>query len=842
MRGGRKMDTDIDLAVLLIEDSPDDAELIAYELKREWPRLVWQRVESELEFKAALNARCWQIVLSDFALPGFGPKRALEVIAERQIQIPLIIVSGVLSTADAVAVMRSGATDFVAKSDLPRLHGAIGRELEHQQERHEAVGVRLQLAASDKLLRVLRQAVDQSPISVVLTRMDGTIEYVNTTLCQTKGYSPEELIGSNPRIWQSAQTPQSVYRDIWDTVLAGDEWRGELLNCNKDGELVWDQARIAPIRDDRGEIVYVVGIYEDVTEGKRNREALDRLASIDTLTGLPNRAVVLERIAEIIARVRVADQSFAVLFVDLDLFRAINDSMGHRAGDTLLLQATERIRVCLRQGDIVGRIGGDEFVVVLAEAHTEQIAAQVASRLLGEMGRPIALEGREMVVTCSIGVAMYPASGADAETLLRNSDAAMYQAKLDGRDAYRFFSGEINARIDRRMQIESQLRQAIHRGELALHYQPQLSLRSGQITGAEALLRWHSPTLGLVAPAEFIPVAEESGLILAIGRWVLQQACAQSRAWTAAGLPPLRVAVNVSTRQFADVDLCDQVARVLAESGLQAGLLEIEITESALIRDAAGAIRVVAELRKLGVRVSLDDFGTGYSSLAYLSRLPINTLKIDQSFVRDITTNPANAMIATATIALAHNMGLNVVGEGVETEGQANYLRSRGCDEVQGYFFSRPLPPEKFAALLHERSTRDQPVPKEELPTLLLVDDEPNVLNALRRLLRRDGIRVLSAGSAAEGLELLARNRVQVVVSDHRMPLMSGTEFLSKVKDLYPETVRMVLSGYADIDSVTKAINQGAIYRFLSKPWDDDDLRDQIRSAFRQQAKGQSVA
>lgn len=370
--------------------------------------------------------------------------------------------------------------------------------------------------------------------------------------------------------------------------------------------------------------------------------------------------------------------------------------------------------------------------------------------------------------------------------------------------------------------------------ELRLHYQPQLSLHSGQIIGLEALVRWQHPTRGLLSPSHFITLAEECGLIIALGEWVMRTAVQQIRSWRNQGLTPVRVAVNLSAPHFRQKELPDTIEKLLFDADVTASLLELELTESVMMHDAQAAIQIVDRLKTLGIRISLDDFGTGYSSLAYLSRFAIDVIKIDQSFVADITNNPVNASIATATIAMAHKLGKTVIAEGVETKGQMVYLRRHECDEMQGYFFSRPVDAATISEMLRSSAGINLSLDQGEAQmTLLLVDDEPNILNALKRLLRREGYRILSAESAAQGLDLLATHRVHVIISDQRMPVMTGTEFLRRVKDLYPDTVRLILSGYSELESLTDAINKGAIYRYISKPWDDERLKMELTQAFR---------
>ncbi len=392
----------------------------------------------------------------------------------------------------------------------------------------------------------------------------------------------------------------------------------------------------------------------------------------------------------------------------------------------------------------------------------------------------------------------------------------------------------MNDKAVARMTMEKHLRRALERDEFLLHYQPQLELDTGRIIGMESLIRWQSPELGFIPPGSFIHLAEETGLIVAIGEWVLQTACAQNKAWQDAGLAPLIMAVNLSPRQFRQEGLAELVARILEETGLEPRYLEIEIIESLVMHDVEGATVILKKLKELGVQLTMDDFGTGYSSLSYLKRFPFDKVKIDQSFVRDITSDPDSAAIARAIIALSHSLNLRVIAEGIETEGQLGYLRSHACDDMQGFYFSRPVPAGEFERMLREGRSLELPADG-GLPdrTLLLVDDEAHVIAALKRMLEDEGYSVLAAGSAAEGFELLATNQVGVVVADLRMPGMRGTEFLSRVKELYPGTVRILLSGQADMDSLSDAINRGAIFKFLIKPWEDDPFRENIRGAFK---------
>jgi diguanylate cyclase (GGDEF)-like protein/PAS domain S-box-containing protein len=600
-----------------------------------------------------------------------------------------------------------------------------------------------------------------------------------------------------------------------------------------DGDRHWLINKL-PLHDRHGRIAGVLGTIEDVTERKRYQARLEHQASHDALTGLPNRSLFGERLDQAIGDAGRDGRPLWVVFIDLDNFKLVNDSLGHQSGDELLRIVSARLAACIRASDTVARLGGDEFMLILPHQGpgAAEALAPLLERVLGAVAAPVALGAGEQTVTCSIGVSRYPEDGGDAELLLKHADIAMYRAKEAGRNQIRFYEAAMNARIAERALIETQLRHALPRGELSLHYQPRVDLRSGQVTGMEALLRWTHPQLGMVRPDRFVGIAEETGLIVPIGAWVLGAACRQNKAWQAAGLPRLPVAVNLSPRQFRDKELETVIAAALADSGLEAQYLELELTESLMMHNVDEAVATLAALKRLGITLSIDDFGTGYSSLAYLRLFPLDYLKIDQSFIRDMLDDPSGAAIVRSVIALGHSLNFKVIAEGVETSAQVAYLARYQCDEMQGYHFSRPLPPDEFALLLRQEKMLARP--QEDAPPrqTLLLDDEPNVLSSLMRLLRRDHYTILSADTPERAFELLAMHEVQVVISDQRMPAMSGTEFLSRVKKLYPGTIRIILSGYTDLESVLGAINRGEIYRFYTKPWDDAVLRDNIRDAF----------
>jgi diguanylate cyclase (GGDEF)-like protein len=601
----------------------------------------------------------------------------------------------------------------------------------------------------------------------------------------------------------------------------------------KDGSELPVEISLSPLETPEG--IIVSAVVRDITERKRYEERLEYQATHDGLTDLPNRNLLADRLYQALLNAHRYRRQVAVLFVDLDHFKFINDSLGHDMGDRLLKIVAERLTHCVRSNDTVARQGGDDFVIVLSGLEKAEDATMIAQKIQEAISGPINIDEHELEISCSIGISISPKDGEDGQALLKNADVAMYRAKERGRNNFQFFTAELNERAVERMTMEKHLRRALDRDEFLLHYQPQVDLTTGRIVGMEALLRWQSPELGLVSPGRFIPLAEETGLIVSIGEWALKTACARNRAWQDAGLPPLPMAANLSARQFQNVDLVGTVARILRETGLDPCFLELEITESLVMQDVESASALLGELKGLGAQLSMDDFGTGYSSLSLLKRFPFDKLKIDISFVREITTDPDSAAIARTIIAMAHNLNLRVIAEGVETEGQLAYLRAHGCDEMQGFYFSRPVPAGDFEALLRENRRLPFPEGSDSASerTLLVVDDEPQVVAVFERLLGKEGYRILSAGGAEEGFELLALNRVGVVVCDQRMPGMDGIEFLRRVRELYPETIRIALSGYADMETVTDAVNRDAIYKFFTKPWEDDFVRESIRDAFR---------
>lgn len=669
---------------------------------------------------------------------------------------------------------------------------------------------------------------------ICITDPKGKILLTNAAFSKVSGYAESEALNQNPRMLKSGIHSATFYQNMWESINRQGNWQGEITNRRKDGDLVTEWLNISAVRDATGDLTHYVGLFTDLSERQAANERINYLSSFDPLTDLPNRNLFTDRLGQSLFSAHRFNRETAVILLDLDRFRFINDTLGPPVGDEVLIEVAHRLNLQVREGDTIGRRSGNEFGFVMANLSHERDAIALVQRMLDAIAVPFTIAGQSIVITASIGISVSPRNGDDADSLLRSADAALLRAKKSGRNTFRFYSPEMDADAARRMGLEAALRDALQRDELTVHYQPQISLDSGNMIGMEALLRWNSPQFGSVSPMEFIPIAEETGLIFPIGEWVLRTACLQTRQWLDLGLANLRVAVNLSTRQFSQANLISLIRQTLLETGLPPAALELEITESAFIDDVEQAITQCRALKALGTKLSLDDFGTGYSSLAYVSRFPFDKIKIDQGFVRDIIENPVNAAIATATIVMAHSLNVSVLAEGVETEAQASFLRGRRCDSMQGYLFSRALPAAEFEQLLAGNKRLPMAdAPRDNGRTLLLVDDEPNILTSLSRLLRREGFQILTATSPAEAFEHLAKHSVQVILSDQRMPEMSGTEFFSRVRQLYPETIRIVLTGYTDLDSVTGAINRGAIYKFLTKPWDDDHLREEIREAFR---------
>jgi diguanylate cyclase (GGDEF)-like protein/PAS domain S-box-containing protein len=547
--------------------------------------------------------------------------------------------------------------------------------------------------------------IELAAIGISHVAGDGRFIHVNRQLCEMLGYSKEELLERTVRDI-SHPDDVNVTQPLAARLSSGqiDHFKVEKRYVRKDGTTIWARLTVAKKRGTNGEPLYDISVVEDVSDRKLAEARVEYLATHDEMTGLPNRTMFGQLVARAIESARRYERSFAVLFIDLDRFKIVNDSLGHEAGDSLLKEMASRFRQCLRRSDVVARLGGDEFVMLVDEIKEASQAAVVARHVLSAALKPVPIKGQECRVTASIGIALYPRDAEDAPSLMKNADMAMYLAKEEGKNNFQFYSKEIRALSIERMALESNLAKALERREFSLHYQAKVSIRTGEIKGVEALLRWWNRDLGAVSPAQFVPVAEETGLIVPIGKWVLQTACAQCVAWQGAGLAPICMAVNISPRQFADPGLLDDIREVLTTSGMKPELLELEITESMVMHNVEEAVRKLYAIKEMGVRLAIDDFGTGYSSLAQLKRFPIDTLKVDRSFIREIPNSGEDMAITEAIIAMGRTLGVTVVAEGVETAEQQTFLSSRACDEMQGYYFSKPSHPDQFADLLRHHT------------------------------------------------------------------------------------------------------------------------------------------
>lgn len=556
-----------------------------------------------------------------------------------------------------------------------------------------------------EVMQTLSSVTEQSAESILMTDKNGVITYVNPTFEQVTGFSAQEVIGKTPAIVKSDKHGGEFYERLWKTLQAGDAFSEVFINRRKDGELYYEQKTITPLKNEAGEITSYVSNGLDITERMQVQEHFHYLANHDAVTDLPNRVLLMERVEQALIRARWNEHSVCLLFLDIDRFKGINDALGHAAGDQLLKEVSGRLIGIVREGDTVARLGGDEFGILLDDIASPDDIPPIADKLLGCLAEPFQLAGQELFITGSIGISCYPDDGSDQNTLLKHADVALSRAKDAGKNNYRFYSKGMSARALQRMTLETKLRRALEKEEFVLHYQPQVTLGTGNIIGVEALIRWQNPEIGLVSPLEFIPLLEETGLIIPVGDWVMRAAVDQCEAWNKGGSTLPRISINVSARQLGDPDLVRKVSGLLEACSVPAGHIELEITESVVMKDPERSIGLLHDFRAMGLRLAIDDFGTGYSSLSYLKRLPIDTLKIDRSFVMDIDKNSDSAAIASAILSLAGDLGMEVVAEGVETTGQLDFLRAKACDYIQGYLFSRPVPGDELGKMLGEGKT-----------------------------------------------------------------------------------------------------------------------------------------
>jgi diguanylate cyclase (GGDEF)-like protein/PAS domain S-box-containing protein len=818
------------LKILLLEDSPADAELELREIRRAGIEVSVQRVEDAQGFQTELERFAPDVILSDYSLPQYDGLAALALARRTAPHTPFIFVSATIGEETAIESLRQGATDYVLKSNLGRLAAAVQRSVQEAAERRAraqaeealrksnerfqlaalatndalwdwdlatdevwwndsfhtsfgyrpdsvqtrvefriervhpddrervAAGIRIAITSGksfwcdeyrflrgdgkaayvldrayvmrgpggealrmigammditsrkhmEEALQLSQRAIEVSVNPIIITSDPASgakIVYVNPAFERLTGYSAQEVNGRNCSFLQGKDRSQPELEKVRLALREGRECNVLLRNYRKDQTLFWNDLHLTPVRDQHsGAVTHYVGVQHDVTQSRRYAEELEHQANHDALTGLANRNLLRDRLEQALVYSQRHGRLVMVAFVDLDDFKLINDSLGHSAGDRLLRIISERLQSCVRKGDTVSRLGGDEFVLILSDQGVEDSQHGMMERVITAVSEPCVIDGQELRVTCSIGISVYPHDARDAETLLRMADTAMYRAKDLGRNNFQFHTKELTARISERLSLDAGLRRALDRGELFLNYQPQFDLATGQVIGMEALIRWDHPERGVMLPAPFINLAEDNGLIVPIGAWVIHTACRHNKLLQDAGIAPIKVAVNLSVRQFRQKGLVKAISAIMSDIGLQPQYLELELTESMVMHSADEVIRTLWELQHMGVQLSVDDFGTGYSSLSYLKRFPVQRLKIDKSFVRDIGADADDTAIVQSVVALGHALKMKVVAEGVETEEQRAFLEASGCDEAQGFHLAKPMPFEEIVQML--RSTR----------------------------------------------------------------------------------------------------------------------------------------
>ncbi len=549
-----------------------------------------------------------------------------------------------------------------------------------------------------------REIIDSMVQGIIVTSSQRKIEAVNPAFSAKLGYSFEELIGQTPRVFKSGQHNGEFYESMWKKIETDGFWNGEIINRKKNGDLITHHLNISPIKNGNGEVVHYLGVFSETPENKLADQAITHLAFYDPLTDLPNRTLFDDRLKQAISQSERNNQMLAVLFLDLDRVKVLNDSLGHVIVDMILKGVAQRLKLCLREGDTVARMGGDEFMIILPGVKGIEDISTITEKILDSLKPAFQFNDHELYITTSIGISIFPMDSDDPDTLLKNADTALNRAKQLGRNNYQLFTPSMKEEITQQVALEQDLRRGLEKEEFVIHYQPQVNIMTGEIVGVEALVRWNHNSSGLVYPKDFINGAEETGLIIALGEWVLRKACEQTKKWMDANLPRLKLSVNLSARQFEQRDLVYMIERILADTGLPPNNLELEITESVIMQQVGNAFAIPHTLKAMGLRLAIDDFGTGYSSLNYLRRIPVNTLKMDRSFIQDLADTGNDGAIVSAVIALGHGLDLSVTAEGVETEDQFEFLKAHKCDGMQGYLFSGALPAENLENLLRNKT------------------------------------------------------------------------------------------------------------------------------------------
>lgn len=576
------------------------------------------------------------------------------------------------------------------EESLRRAHDEL--EIRVEERTLELTGEIAERKHAEKRLTLAAEVIENLTEGVVITDNDLHVTDVNRAFTDITGFQPEDIMGGKPHFFDAISDQPGLYSDLWSEIETNGRWEGELWNMRKDGVRFAERLSMVALKDETDVVQQYAILTRDITKRKQDEERIRYQANYDALTGLPNRALFTDRLNQALPTMARAGRKLSLLFLDLDGFKLVNDTLGHDVGDMLLQEASKRLLTCVRDGDTVARLGGDEFTVIMPNLDDAKNATVVGRRILDALSQAFVMNGHEAFVSGSIGITTFPDDAENPNELIRNADAAMYRAKEQGKDNYQFYTSDLNEEVKQRLVLKNGLIKGLERKEFSLFYQPKLTLASGNIVSVEALMRWNSPDLGMVSPAVFVPIMEETGMVVEVGEWALRTACLQHKAWLDAGIPHVRVAVNLSARQIREPSFVNIVESVLKETGITPDGLEIEITESMLMSDATKAVVTLRELHDMGLHIAMDDFGTGYSSLSYLKRFPIDTIKIDRSFVSDIATSSDDAEIIKTILNMGQNLKRKVVAEGVEDQEQLDLLKAYGCDEIQGYFFSKPLP------------------------------------------------------------------------------------------------------------------------------------------------------
>lgn len=670
--------------ILMVDDMPANLHVLAAALKEKY------RIKTATSGAAALDLAAREdhpkLILLDVMMPGMSGIEVLRHLRETPAtrDIPVIFVSADTSEQSQLEGLELGADDYLTKPVVTTVLLARVRNI-------------LQRKRAEAQLRLAAHVFQHSGEAILITDNQNRIVEANPAFTRMTGYALEEVQGQDPRILSSGRSSREEYAAMWQAIRDRGFWQGEMWDRRKDGGIYPKLITISVVRNVQGDIDFHIASFADLSEQKATEEKIRHVAHHDALTGLPNRLHLQISLEQAISAARRETSEVALMFIDLDRFKIINDTLGHNIGDGLLVAVAQRLQECVRDSDLVARLGGDEFVVSLSSNDAANAAAHVAEKILARLAQPYEIDGNPLHTTPSIGISIYPHDGDSIEALMKNADTAMYHAKSRGRNNFQFFSPDMNQSTNDRLALENSLHLALEREEFEIYYQPQADMPSGRLVGAEALIRWRHPERGMVSPLQFIPLAEENGMILPIGAWVLREVCRQLKAWREQGLPDLHVAVNLSPRQFRQEKLVDDILKALAEFSIPAAALELEITESSVMENADAAVLQLKKLNQHGLSIAIDDFGTGYSSLSYLKRFPVSKLKIDRSFVMDIPGDPNDTAIAIAVIQLARSLGLKVVAEGVETAEQQQFLHDQGCDFLQGYRYSKPLDATAFA-------------------------------------------------------------------------------------------------------------------------------------------------